>query len=63
VLRWDFEAVLGGMRIGDSFFVPCLRCQTYRSQIKRLAREFGIEVRCMQRTENYIKGVRTWRIR
>lgn len=63
MLRWDFDAVLGGMRIGDSFFTPCLECEKYRGQITRLAKEYGIEVRTMKRTENQIKGLRTWRIR
>lgn len=63
MLKWDFDAVLGGMRVNDSFFVPCLACERYRNRIRRLAKEYGIEVRCMKRTENYIKGLRTWRIR
>ena len=61
--RWDFHAVLGGMRIGDSFFIPCLNPEYHRGLIRRIAKEYGVEVRCMKRTENYIKGLRTWRIR
>jgi len=63
VLRWDFDAALGGMRVGDSFFIPCLECERYRGQIGRLAKEYGIEVRTMKRIESNIKGLRVWRIR
>jgi len=63
VLRWDFDAVLGGMRVGDSFFIPCLDCERYRRQVMNLAKEYGTEVRTMKRTESYIKGLRVWRIR
>lgn len=63
MLRWDFGAAIGGMRVGDSFFIPCLECEKYRRQIYDTAKDYGVKVRCKKRTENYIKGLRTWRIR
>lgn len=61
--KWDFKAVLGGMAVGDSFFVPCLDSADFRKEIRRLASMYGIEVEIRERTEEYVRGVRTWRIR
>lgn len=61
MLIWDFEAVLGGMRVGESFFIPCLDCTEYRKQIKRIAKEFSIRVTVRSRVEDYIRGLRVWR--
>lgn len=62
MLRWDFGAAIGGMRVGQSFFIPCLECERYRRHIYEAAKEYGVEVTCKKRTENHIKGLRTWRI-
>ena len=62
MINWDFEAVIGGMRVGDSFFIPCLDCKPYRAEIRRVAEEFGVKVRSRSRVENYIRGLRVWRI-
>lgn len=61
-VKWNLKAVLGGMAVGDSFFIPCLDCTQVRKEIRAIARAFGIEVEIEQRTEQYIKGVRTWRV-
>ena len=61
--KWDIPAVLGGMRVGDSFFIPCIPCDEIRKEIKRLADLFNIEVDIRDRTEEYVKGLRTWRLR
>ena len=61
-IKWNLRAVLGGMAVGDSFFIPCLDCAQARKEILKIARTFGVEVEIKPRTEQYIKGVRTWRI-
>ena len=61
-IEWDFAAVLGGMRVGDSFFIPCLACTDYRRQISRLAKQFGIKVHIRAWVQDYIRGLRIWRI-
>ena len=61
--KWDLRAVLGGMAVGDSFFVPCLECKDLNREINRLAKMFDIEVETKYRTEELIKGLRTWRVR
>jgi len=63
MVKWNLKAVLGGMSVGESFFIPCLECKQVRFEVLNLARSFGIEVEVKPRTEQYIKGVRTWRIR
>ena len=63
MLKWNIKAVIGGMGVGDSFFVPCLECDDIRKEISRLAKLFNIDVEIRPRTEDYIKGLRTWRIR
>jgi hypothetical protein len=55
--------VIGGMRVGDSFFVPCLECKDLNRRINSLAESFNIEVEIKYRTEDLIKGLRTWRVR
>jgi hypothetical protein len=61
--KWDLQAVIGGMRVGDSFFVPCLECKDLNRRINSLAESFNIEVEIKYRTEDLIKGLRTWRVR
>jgi hypothetical protein len=61
--KWDLKAVLGGMAVGDSFFVPCLECKDLNREINSLAKMFDIEVEIKYRTEELIKGLRTWRVR
>jgi hypothetical protein len=63
VVKWNLEGVLGGMSVNDSFFVPCLDCDPLRYEIRRLSEQFGITVKTRTVTENYIKGLRTWRVR
>jgi len=63
VIKWDLESVMGGMRVGDSFFIPCLECKDLNRTINKLAKGFGIEVEVKYRTEDLIKGLRTWRVR
>lgn len=60
--KWNLKAVLGGMAVGDSFFIPCLDYEQVRKEIRAIARSFDIQVEIEPRTEQYIKGVRTWRI-
>ena len=61
MVRWDFFVVLGGMRVGDSFFIPCLQCDEYRKQIRRVAEKLGVKLTIRQWTEEYLKGLRIWR--
>jgi len=61
MVRWDFFATLKGMRKGDSFFIPCLQCEEYRSQIRRMANKLGVKVTIRAWSEEYLKGLRIWR--
>jgi hypothetical protein len=61
--KWNLSAVIGGMKVGDSFFIPCLQCDENRKEIRRIAALFDIDVDIRPRTEEYIRGLRTWRIR
>lgn len=61
-VKWNIKAVLGGMAVGDSFFIPCLECKPVRKEILAIARSYDITVEIKPRTEQYIKGVRVWRV-
>jgi hypothetical protein len=63
MLKWNLEATISGMRVGDSFFIPCLKCSNVESRIRRLSREFGYEFTVKNVTEEFVKGVRAWRLR
>ena len=59
--EWNIKAAVGGMSKGDSFFIPCLSCDKLQRKIRSVATEFGIKVSVRKVTEDYIKGLRTWR--
>ena len=63
MLKWNLEATISGMRIGDSFFIPCLKCSNIESKIRRIADDFGYKVKISNCTEEFVKGLRAWRVR
>jgi len=62
-LKWDLGGVIGGMAVKDSFFIPCLDCDAIQRDIERTAVAYNVQIRIKKATENYIKGLRTWRIK
>jgi hypothetical protein len=60
--KWNLDPVMGGMVVGDSFFVPCIQCTELQSLVHKLAAEFGIKVKIRTRFEHYVKGIRVWRV-
>jgi len=63
MLKWNLDIAVGGMTVGDSFFVPCLDCASARTTLIQLGRMFKYEVTVKSWVENGIKGVRIWRLR
>ena len=63
MLKWNLKAAISGMRVGDSFFVPCLDCKYLESKIRRVADEFGYSMSVKNVTEEFVKGLRAWRVR
>jgi hypothetical protein len=63
MLKWNIKAAVSGMRVGDSFFVPCLDCKHLEGKIRRVAREFGYTFQIKNVTEEFVKGLRAWRVR
>lgn len=61
-VKWNLKAVIGGMAVGDSFFIPCLDCSQVKKEIRAVARTFNVSLEIKPRTEQYIKGVRAWRV-
>lgn len=61
-VKWNLKATIGGMAVGDSFFIPCLDCDQVRKEIRAVARMFDVKLEIKPRTEQYIKGVRAWRV-
>jgi hypothetical protein len=62
MLKWNLEATISGMRVNDSFFIPCLKC-SMDSRIRAIAKEFGYDVKIRNVTEEFVKGLRVWRVR
>lgn len=50
-------------KVNTSFFVPCLRVEEGREQVKRVTRRLGFRVRVKPVIEDGIKGLRVWRVR
>lgn len=61
-IKWNLETPMGAMVPGDSFFVPCIKCPPLISGVQRLAKLYNIKVQVRVRFENYIKGIRVWRL-
>jgi hypothetical protein len=62
MLRWNLDAVIGGMPVNSSFFVPCIRCRALQGNINAAGKRFGVKMRTQVRFEANIKGVRAWRV-
>lgn len=62
-IKWDLVKVMGEMEVSDSFFIPCLDCERVQREIKAVAAKLKINTVVHKSTENYIKGLRTWRIK
>ena len=50
-------------KVGASFFVPCLRIEEGREQVKKVTRRLGFRVLVKPVIEEGIKGLRVWRVR
>jgi hypothetical protein len=62
MLKWNLDPVMGGMDVGDSFFVPCIQCAPFQTLVHALASEYGIKVKIRTRFEHHVKGIRVWRV-
>ena len=62
--EYDHFAALGGMRPGDSYFVPELPVQSevLAKRLKALAAEMGIPVKVSATHQDLVYGVRVWRL-
>lgn len=47
--------------VGSSFFVPCIKTQTFLMQFMIHARRREFTIRAMARIENGMWGIRIWR--
>lgn len=50
------------LQVGDSFFVPGKKTNTFGGQLTRFKKSAGIKCVIRTVTENNVKGVRIWRI-
>jgi hypothetical protein len=53
---------MGGMAVGDSFFIPTLDSRPVIKTAASLAAKFNYKVKAKAVIENRIKGVRVWRL-
>lgn len=60
-IDWDFVTPVGGMQVGDSFFVPSLTPKQTRRDVQYVARQFGKKLRSEVVIEDMLIGVRFWR--
>jgi hypothetical protein len=56
--EWDFVTAMLGMDVGDSFFVPCLKCGPIKRQINAAAASLQIEVEITHTVEDELQGLR-----
>jgi hypothetical protein len=61
-LKWNLETPMGAMRVGDSFFVPCVQCRQIENGVRHLAKLYRIKIKVRVQFERYVKGVRVWRL-
>lgn len=50
-------------KVGTSFFIPCIRIEEGRAQVKKVTRRLGFRVLIKPVIEDGIKGLRVWRVR
>ena len=60
--KWNLKATISGMRVGDSFFIPCIESGSLRTKIYRIGKDFGYHLVVRTTTEDLVMGVRTWRL-
>lgn len=49
--------------VGWSFFVPCLRIEEGKKDIRVVAKRLGFKIAIKPVIENGVKGLRVWRVR
>lgn len=59
--EWNLPEVIGRLRRGDSFFVPCLAVDELRKKILAEAERQGVKVSVRFVIEGELQGLRTWR--
>jgi hypothetical protein len=62
MLKWNLRIAISGMEVGDTFFIPCLECDTEKRKVTSLSSEFGYKLSYRSVVEDYVKGVRVWRV-
>lgn len=62
MLKWNLRVAISGMEVGDTFFIPCLDCDTEKRAALKLGKSFGYKISYRAVTEDYIKGIRVWRV-
>lgn len=62
MLKWNLRVAISGMEVGDTFFIPCLNCDTEKRAVGSWGREFGYKLSYRPVTEDYVKGIRVWRV-
>ena len=50
-------------KVNSSFFVPCIRIEQGRAEIKRVTNRLGFRVVIKPVIEDGIKGLRVWRVK
>lgn len=55
-LRWKY------LKIGESFFIPCLDHDKAKEEINKEAKEWKMRVLAKGVVEHGLKGLRVWRI-
>jgi hypothetical protein len=61
-IRWNLDAAVGGMQVGQGFFLPCMDCERARRVLHLIAREFNYRIMVQVSFEGYLRGVRVRRI-
>lgn len=51
------------MRIGESFFIPALDVTAIRKDVFTAAKLLQIKVETLTTVEDYIRGIRVWRVK
>lgn len=62
MINWNLDLVIGGMRKGDSFFVPTLTPQEVAQAAHKTAKDFNVTVATRQCINaDGLFGLRVWR--
>ena len=58
----EYSLPLRRMRLGDSFFLPCLKWTEVGIEVKRAARRYGYRIHARRAEYGSYLGVRCWRV-